>query len=179
MVPTIFFICMTAPRQIGVSTYTSPFYVRAFSKGLFSTEIGIIDRLDITKSEEKNERTIEGFSKIINCTVSIKDVVPKLMVGLDAGIFGILSAKNTGFREYIAMMANIDLYDRTAISNKYKVFINALTNSLDPENLLNDMKYSMSQTLPFKLILKARVNFDGYRPPVTVSPIGPQSQYGM
>jgi hypothetical protein len=177
MVPTIFLICMTAPRQIGVSTYTSPFYVRAFSKGLFSTEIGLIDKLDINRSEEKNERTIEGFSKVINCSISIKDVVPNLMVGLDAGVFGILSAKNTGFREYIAMMANIDLYDRTAIINKYKVFINAMTNNLDPENILNDMKYSLSQTLPYKLILKARTDFMGYKPPVAVSSIRPQTTY--
>jgi hypothetical protein len=179
MVPTIFFICMTAPRQVGVSTYTSPFYVRAFSKGLFSTEIGLIDKLDINRSEEKNERTVEGFSKVINCSVSIKDVVPNLMVGLDAGVFGILSAKNTGFREYIAMMANLDLYDRTAIINKYNTFITALTNEFNPENIMNELKYSISQTLPYKLILKARTNFMGYKPPVAVSSIRSQSQYGM
>jgi hypothetical protein len=171
MVPIIFLICMTAPRQIGASTYTSPFYIRAFSKGLFSTEIGLVDKLDIVRSEEKNERTVEGFSKVINCSISLKDVVPNLMIGLDAGIFGVLSAKNTGFREYIAMMANIDLYDRVSIVKKYKVFVDILTNQFNPDNLMNELQYSMSQTLPFKLILKARKNFTDYKPPQTVSSI--------
>jgi hypothetical protein len=177
MVPTIFFICMTAPRQVGASTYMSPFYIRAFSKGLFSTEIGLIESLSIKKGDEKNERTVQGFSRLINCDVRIKDVVPKLMVGLDAGVFGILSSKNVGFREYIAMFANVDMFDRTAILNKYKVFVNSITNKLTKENFMNELKFALSQTLPFKLILKGAVNFCGYRPPQTVSSIKPQSNY--
>jgi hypothetical protein len=101
------------------------------------------------------------------------------MIGLDAGIFGIMSAKNTGFREYIAMMANVDLYDRTAWINKYRVLMNAITNKLDPENLLGEFKYSISQTLPFKLYHMARANFFSYRPPQTVSSIREQSSYSL
>jgi hypothetical protein len=179
MIPTIFLIGMSAPRQVGTSTYTSPFYVRAFSKGLFSIEAGMIDSLTIKRSEEKNHRTVEGFSKVVSCELSIKDVLPALMIGLDAGVFGILSAKNTGFREYISMMANVDLYDRTAWINKYKALVAVLTNKLDPENLLNDFKYSISQTLPFKLYHASRTNFWNYRPPQTVSSIRAQSSYGM
>jgi hypothetical protein len=177
MVQTIFFINMTAPRQIGASTYTSPFYIRAFSKGLFSVEMGLIDRLDISRGEDKNERTVEGFSKVINCSVSIKSVIPRLMVGLNAGIFGILSSKNVGFREYIAMFANVDLIDQNVILNKYKNFVNVLVNRFSGENALTDLKYNLSQTLPFKLLLKARVNFGGYKPPVPVSSVKPQSVY--
>jgi hypothetical protein len=179
MIQTIFLICMTAPRQVGTSTYTSPFYVRAYSKGLFSIELGLITSLSISRSEDKNQRTVEGFSKSVSCQVELKDVLPSLMVGLDAGVFGILSAKNVGFREYIAMMANVDLYDRTIIINRYKTFISALTNKFDPENLMNDFKYGLSQTLPFKLIHRARVSFWQYRPPQTVSSVRSQSSYSF
>jgi hypothetical protein len=177
MVQTLFLIGMTAPRQIGSSTYMSPFYIRAFSKGLFSVEVGLIDKLDITKGTDKNERTVQGFSRVINCELSIKDVVPRLMVGLNAGIFGILSSKNVGFREYLAMFANVDMLDRTLIINKYRVFVNALVNKFSGENLKNDFMYSLSQTLPFKLILKARTNFFGYEPPQMKSYVKPQSIY--
>jgi hypothetical protein len=177
MVQTIFFINMAAPRQIGASTYTSPFYIRAFSKGLFSVEMGLIDSLTITKGTDRNERTVEGFSKSVNCELQIKPVIPKLMVGLNAGIFGILSSKNVGFREYIAMMANVDLIDRTVILNKYKNFVGVLVNKLSGENLLNDLKYNLSQTLPFKLILKARINFFKYTPPQISSSVQAQTTY--
>jgi hypothetical protein len=99
------------------------------------------------------------------------------MVGLNAGIFGILSSKNVGFREYIAMFANVDFIDRNVILNKYKAFVNVLINKFSGENLLNDFKYSLSQTLPFKLILKSRVNFSGYKPPIAVSSIKAQDSY--
>jgi hypothetical protein len=177
MVQTIFLIGMTAPRQVGTSTYMSPFYVRAFSKGLFSVEVGMIEQLDITKGFDKNERTVQGFSRVINCDVRIKDVVPRLMVGLNAGIFGILSSKNVGFREYIAMFANVDLLDRTLIINRYRAFVNVLINKFSGENLMNDLKFALSQTLPFKMILKARTNFFGYRPPQMMSSVKPQSVY--
>jgi hypothetical protein len=177
MVQTIFLIGMTAPRQVGTSTYMSPFYIRAFSKGLFSVEIGLIEQLDITKGLDKNERTVQGFSRVINCDVRIKDVIPRLMVGLNAGIFGILSSKNVGFREYIAMFANVDLLDRTLILNKYRTFVNVLINKFSGENLMNDFKFSLSQTLPFKLILKARTNFIGYKPPQMISSVKPQTIY--
>lgn len=179
MVQSIFLINMAAPRQVGSSTYTSPFYIRAFSKGLFSIEAGLVESLTIKRSEEKNFRTVEGFSKMVTCELRIKDVLPTMMVSLDAGIFGIISAKNVGFREYIAMMANVDMYDRTAILNRYKVFVNALANKLSFDNILTELKYAASQTLPAKLINAARIKFYGYRPPSAVSSIKAQANYGM
>jgi hypothetical protein len=175
MVQAIFLICMTAPRQVGSSTYMSPFYIRAFSKGLFSVEVGLIERLTIKRGEEKNERTNEGFSRVMECSVEIKDVIPNLMIGLNAGIFGVLSSKNIGFREYVAMFANVDMIDRTVILNHYKNFVNILVNRFSADNLFNEFKYSISQTLPFKLMLKARQNFWNYKPPTAVSRIKPAS----
>jgi hypothetical protein len=175
MVQTIFLLCMTAPRQVGSSTYMSPFYIRAFSKGLFSVEVGLIEQLTIKRGEEKNERTNEGFSRVIECSVNIKDVIPNLMIGLNAGIFGVLSSKNVGFREYVAMFANVDMIDRTVILNHYKNFVNILVNRFSADNLFNELKYGISQTLPFKLMLKARQNFWNYKPPTAVSRVRPAS----
>jgi hypothetical protein len=75
------------------------------------------------------------------------------------------------------MFANVDLIDRNVILNKYKVFVNALVNKFSGENLLTDLKYNLSQTLPFKLYLKARINFFDYKPPQAVSSIRSQSTY--
>jgi hypothetical protein len=177
LVPLIFLLGLTGARQIGSSTYTSPFYIRAFSKGLFSCEVGMITSLTINRSQEKNERTQDGFSRSIRCSLEIQDALPNMMLSLDAGVFGILSSKNIGFREYIAMIANIDMIDRTAILNKYKVFMNAMTNKLSGENLLNEFKYGISQTLPFQLVLKGAINFFKFKPPQAVSGIQKPSNF--
>jgi hypothetical protein len=177
MVPSIFLIALSAARQTGSSTYTSPFYINAFAKGLFSVELGMITNLSITREEGKNDKTQEGFSRFVKCSVEIRDALPNMMLSLDAGVFGILSSKNIGFREYIATVANIDLIDRTAFLNKYKVFMAALVNKISGEDLLNELKYGISQTLPFQLILKARTNFFGERPSQTVSGIQKPSSF--
>jgi hypothetical protein len=158
---------MTMPRQVGTATYMSPFYVKSFAKGLFSSEVGLIESLNIERGSENTDLTADGFSKILDVSVSIHDVVPKVMIGLDAGIFGILSAKNVGFREFIAMIANVDMIDREAMMNKFKTFANVLVSGGD--SFLDSLKFSLSQTLPFQIIYKVRTNFFNYRPKQTVS----------
>jgi hypothetical protein len=172
IVPLVLLLGMTMPRQVGTSTYMSPFYIKAFAKGLFSSEVGIIESLSIARGEEHTDITADGFTKLIEVTVRIKDVVPKIMLGLDAGVFGILSAKNVGFREFIALIANVDMIDRIALLNKFNVFKDALLNTLNGEALMDDIKFTLSQTLPFQILYKIRTNFFNYRPPQTVSSVG-------
>jgi hypothetical protein len=81
--------------------------------------------------------------------------------------------KNVGFREYVAMFANVDMIDRTVILNEYKNFVNILTNNFSGQRLFDEIQYSVSQTLPSKLILKTMQNFFNYKPPITASRIKP------
>jgi hypothetical protein len=169
LVPLLFLIGMTAPRQVGSSAYMSPFYIRAFSKGLFSCELGMVSSLGITRGEDRNDRTAEGFTRTISVTMSIKDVVPKLMMGMDAGVFGILSSKNVGFREYMALLAGVDMLDRAALTKKFGVFMNVLKNRFNPDGIMNWFRMTAASFPPVKLIAQARTYFYGTEVPTNKS----------
>lgn len=159
MVPIIFLQCMASARQISTSSYTNPFYIKAFSKGLVTCEMGMVSSLTVNRSENKNDRTQEGFSRSVSVGMSIKDVVPKLALSLDAGVWGILSAHNVGFREYISFIAGVDLMDRLKLENQLKVGANVLANIYNFDNFKNNLRFSLSQTLPAKIFTNPRSIF--------------------
>lgn len=159
IVPMLCLIAMTAPRQVGESSYTTPFYVKAFSKGLFSTDLGMISSLSISRSEEKSMRTQDGFSRQITVSISVKDLLPRMTMSLDAGMWGILSSKNQGFRDYLAYVAGIDLMDRDIIRHKWDVYSSVLRNKWNFDNWGSTIRYVLSQSYPVKLITSPRSIF--------------------
>lgn len=159
IVPMLCLIAMAAPRQVGESSYTTPFYVKAFSKGLFSTDLGMISSLSINRSEEKSMRTQDGFSRQISISISVKDLLPRMSMSLDAGMWGILSSKNQGFRDYIAYVAGVDLADREMIRNKWDVYSSVLRNKWNFNNFQGAMRYIFSSSIPGKLITSPRSLF--------------------
>ena len=159
IVPLIFLIAMTSPRQVGESSYTTPFCVKCFSKGLFSTDIGIVSSLSINRGEGKNDRTQEGFARTISVSMSVKDLLPKLSMSLDAGTWGILGAKNCAFRDYIAFVAGVDMADKEMVRNKFDVYLSVLRNKYSVDKIKSNLRYSFSNTLPIRLITNPRSIF--------------------
>lgn len=159
IVPMLFLIAMSAPRQVGESSYTTPFYVKAFSKGLFSTSLGMVSSLSINKSEGRNDMTQDGFHRTLNISMTIKDLLPRLTMSMDAGTWGILSNKNDGFREYLAMIAGVDLDKREGIKNNIKVYINSLANKFNVNKINLGVTHFLSNSIPAKLITNPRSLF--------------------
>ena len=159
IVPMLFLIAMSAPRQVGESSYTTPFYVKAFSKGLFSTSLGMVSSLSINKSEGRNDMTQDGFHRTLNISMTIKDLLPRLTMSMDAGAWGILSNKNDGFREYLAMIAGVDLDKREGIKNNIKVYINSLANKFNVNKINLGVAHFLSNSIPAKLITNPRSLF--------------------
>ena len=112
MVPLLFLISMTAPRAVGLSSYTNPFYIKAFSKGLFSCDLGMITSLSISRGEDKNDRTTEGFFRTVTASVSIKDMLPTMHMGLGVGQWDIVNATNNGMIAYMCNLAGVDFIER-------------------------------------------------------------------
>lgn len=159
IIQPIFLIAMASARQVGKSSYTNPFYIKAFSKSLFSTELGMISSLSITRGEDRNDRTCDGFARNVTVSMSIKDMVPKLAMSLDAGIWGVLGAHNSGFRDYITFVAGVDLMDRIALSNQLKTFFDVLKNKWSLDNFKNNVRFAFAQSLPAKLMSSPRSIF--------------------
>lgn len=129
MVPLSFLIGLTAPRKIGIQSYTNPFYVRIYSKGLFSVPMGMITSLSITRGEDSNDRTIEGFFRTTSISISIKDMLPGVCMSLDGGIFGVSHATNEGMFNYLCTLCGIDFIERANLAEMFHKNVEKLKNS--------------------------------------------------
>lgn len=71
--PLIHLLAMTMPRQTNPDGYNSPFLVRAFYKGLFNCDMGIITNVSITKGKE-GAWTVDGLPTQVDVSIEIKDL---------------------------------------------------------------------------------------------------------
>ena len=80
-VPLCHLICLAAPKQSedGVSGYVSPFLVRAFYRGLFNCNMGLITDLNITKGKE-GAWTIDGLPTEVDVDITLKDLYSALSI---------------------------------------------------------------------------------------------------
>ena len=128
-VPLIFLMAMAIPRKVAIQSYTNPFYVKSYCKGLFSIELGMITSLSISRGEEKNDRTNEQLFRSVNVTVNIKDMLSCIPMGLDGGLFGISKSANNGMFNYMANLAGIDFVERANLYHRANVAIQSTRNS--------------------------------------------------
>ena len=72
----------SAPRSTGLSTYTSPFYCRAYCKGKFAIPMGMIDSLSIDRGSSTHGWTHAQLPRTIDISFSIKDLTPNMPLTL-------------------------------------------------------------------------------------------------
>lgn len=126
--PLTYLICMTAPKQAdNPNGYISPFLIRAFYKGLFNCDMGLITSLSISKGRE-SAWTLEGLPTEVDVSLTIKDLYGMLSITReqDAGNF----VNNICLVSYIANMCGVNInepdFERMVdiyimlSSNKYK-----------------------------------------------------------
>ena len=74
IVPLMHLLALTLPREGAKSRgYISPFLVRAFYKGLFNVDMGIVSDLDISKGKE-GAWTKSGIPTVVDVSFTIKDL---------------------------------------------------------------------------------------------------------
>lgn len=111
LVPIYHLLGFTLPRQSASQAYFSPFLVRAYYKGLFNVDMGIIPGLSITKGDE-GEWTVDGIPTVANINFEIKDLYEGMYMSkqsLDSD-YSILS--NIQELDYIANSCGINVNDQ-------------------------------------------------------------------
>lgn len=116
-------LCLALPRlmessdgEINPNGYRSPFLVKAYCKGLFNVDMGIISSLSVTKGAECCWND-DGLPTQIDISIDIKDLYSSLaMSGFGTqknGIFdlgGISSiVNNTAYMDFLANMAGLNI----------------------------------------------------------------------
>ena len=112
IVPTFHLLAFCLPREGSDQVFFSPFLVRAYYKGLFNVDMGIIGNLSVTKGEE-GEWTPDGLPTVANVSFDIKDLYDGMYM---SKIFGEGATKgilaNTQELDYIANACGINVNDQ-------------------------------------------------------------------
>ena len=112
LVPMYHLLAMTLPRNppdAGVTqSYISPFIVRAYFKGYFNIDMGIITNLSITRGAEA-EWTVDGIPTVLDISFDIKDLYDGFYMSRGANSFSDSIMTNITELDYIANSCGINI----------------------------------------------------------------------
>lgn len=156
LVPMYFLIGMTAARQSAAQAYYSPFIIRAYYKGLFNIDMGIITDLSITKGDE-GSWTPNGMPTVMEISFTIKDLYNNLFISdngennnlniLDGG--GIFS--NIAELDYIANSCGINI-NETEILRTIKMWMTFNVKNRITDTITMDMFGKIAQNVNNKIL---------------------------
>lgn len=118
-------------KNVNPNGYRSPFLVKAYSKGLFNIDMGIITSMSVTKGAECCWND-DGLPTQIDISLDIKDLYSNLAMsgfgtssnskGLFKGLDGISSVvNNTAYMDYLANMAGLNIAQQE-LNRKLKMY---------------------------------------------------------
>ncbi len=111
-VPLCHLICFVAPMQTTPMGYSSPFLVKAFYKGLFNIDLGIVTDMSISKGKE-GAWTLDGLPTEVDISMTIKDLYQSILSIVTNDNNSITKAKwflnNTTLMDYMSNMCGINI----------------------------------------------------------------------
>lgn len=107
-VPLMHLIAMCSPRQVHANGYISPFLVRAFYRGFFNIDMGLMS-MSVQKGSEGGW-TIDGLPTTVDITLEIKDLYSKFSISSEKilGVNATNTFGNVGLITYLANMAGVN-----------------------------------------------------------------------
>lgn len=136
-VPCMFLLAIMLPRQKGYNTYTYPFLVRIFCKGLYNCDLAAVTNLQISRGGSDDTCwTVDGLPTEVNVSFEVTPLYDKMMSS--NAEHPLLFLSNTPLIEYLAAITGVDLkannWDlqldvaKMAIQNKFSL-TNAITSA--------------------------------------------------
>lgn len=124
-IPFLTLLAMTAPRQIGKMTYTSPFALRISVRNKIMINYGMVESLTVTRGGDSNDWTPSGFPKTITCSLSIKDLEPNISLPLASRgpVKAAVEAMfpSSGISEYLASIGGLTIEDVSVFFSKHRL----------------------------------------------------------
>lgn len=106
-VPIAHLLPYVLPKQSGPNGYIAPFLIRAFYKGLFNCQMGLVTGVSITRGDMMHW-TLDGLPCSVDISINIKDLYAILSGSKEGGSqFEIMN--NIGLLDYIANMCGINI----------------------------------------------------------------------
>ena len=122
LVPFFHIFALAAPKSDkNTSQYSSPFLIRAYSKGYFNVEMGIIESITWKRFGDGDMISEDGIPTQIDVSISFKDLYHTLSMTefYDSGISNFMN--NTGLMDLIGTLSGVNM-NRISISERLALF---------------------------------------------------------
>lgn len=107
-VPLCHLMALVLPRSEYVNSYTTPFLVKAFYKGMFNIDMGIITEMTFNKGKE-GSWTKDGLPTVVDVTFSIQDLYSNMGMTSTESMFKGKTLQNVSEMDYIANLCGINI----------------------------------------------------------------------
>ena len=131
-VPFFHLFALAAPKsQKNHSQYSAPFLIKAYSKGYFNVEMGIIDSITWKRFGEGDMISEDGLPTQIDVSITFKDLYHTLTITNtgEAGENTFNFMNNSGLMEMIGTMSGINM-SRMTITERMSLFANSTRSAL-------------------------------------------------
>lgn len=127
LVPFFHIFCLTAPRSIKtVMNYSRPFLIKAYSKGYFNVEMGIINSLQWKRFGDGDMISDAGVPTQIDVSVAFQDMYYQLAMSKMSGITGSFEMmgvffNNNGLMEMLGTLSGVNML-RISLGERLSLF---------------------------------------------------------
>lgn len=135
LVPFFHWFCLAAPRSDEtITNYQRPFLIRAFSKGYFNVEMGIIESISWKRYGDGDMISSNGIPTQIDVTVDFRDLYQQLAMSkfgnttLDFSQIGIFF-NNTGLLDLIGTLSGVDV-NRISLGERISLYASSAAGAL-------------------------------------------------
>lgn len=122
LVPLMHLLALALPRATSANSYTSPFLVKAFMKGVFNCNLGIVDNISVQHEEYMNA---DGLYMGGTVTLSITDLYPDM--AMTPANHPLMFVNNTSLIDYLATQCGLNLLENK-FSTKVQLFLENFKN---------------------------------------------------
>ena len=109
-IPLFLLIALAVPKAAGSHSYTSPFLIRAYCRGMFNIPLGIVTSLTIERGRDEFGWSSQYLPLEVNVSMTIKDLSPQLFISMNCGVIDTFT-KNTTMQSYLDTLSALGLRD--------------------------------------------------------------------
>ena len=148
-VPLCHLAALVLPRSEYVNSYTTPFLVKAFYKGMFNIDMGIITEMSFNRGKE-GSWTADGLPTVVDVTFTIQDLYSAMGMTSTGSMFKGFTLQNVAELDYLANLCgiNINQPDIVRMAHLWAAF--NITNKV--HDFLPNLKLSIGSSLRNKAL---------------------------
>ena len=142
-------LAVSVCRQYGANGYTAPFIIRAFSKGQFNIQLGIVQSLSIRRAGSGGEnQTVHHIPMELEVTMVLKDMYQQIAISNEyTNAYGSSLGNLSNIKQLKLLFNNIGLLDFVASYAGYN--LNQPSTDIQLDFILNSVHSNLKDIVDF------------------------------